>query len=249
MAETLDSQSVIPLYHQLKTLLREKVESGEWQPGQAVPSELKIAEMFKVSRVTARRALMDLTAEGLFCRYRGKGTFVSPPKIVQGLSRLYVFGDQMRAQGLEPASHIISVAEREAPPSICRDLQLPAKARVVELRRLRLADSEPIILETTWISSALCPGLAGKDFARDSLYGILAEDYGINVVDAEEYFEPVLVDDYEAMLLQVERRSPAMMLYHRAFASGRQPIEVSKGIVRGDRCRYFVRLPRDNGSR
>ena len=108
----LSHDSIIPLYHQLKIILREKVESGEYKADQMIPSEVKLAREYNVSRATARKALEDLTREGLFYRRQGKGTFVSPPKIEQHLTRFYSFTRDMRTQGLNPSTQLCTLRRK-----------------------------------------------------------------------------------------------------------------------------------------
>ncbi|NLA59151.1 MAG: GntR family transcriptional regulator [Firmicutes bacterium] len=239
----LDNNNVIPLYHQLKQILREKVESGEWRPNDMIPSEAQLARQYGVSRATTRRAVDDLTREGLFYRQHGKGTFVSPPNIVQGLSRFYSFSRDMENKGLRPRSKVLHLHEGKADPKVRKALRLEEGATVYELRRLRLAGDEPIILETSWLPAELFPGLIAKDLESQRLYDLMEKVYGVRPVNAEEYFEPICVDEYESQMLGVPIGAPALLLHRMTFDEKERPVEVCKSIVRGDKCRYYVRLP------
>lgn len=239
----LDFSSMIPLYHQLKEILREKVESGEWKPHDLIPSEPQLARQYQVSRATARRAVDDLTKEGLFYRKQGKGTFVSPPKIVQGLSRFYSFSRDMKTKGLNPKSKVLHLYETLPGSNVKRTLQLGNGDRVYELQRLRLAKDEPIILETSWLPADMFSGLTVKALEENSLYDLMEKVYGVRPVKAEEYFEPVCVDEYESKMLGVEEGSPALLLHRVAYNEVGRPVELCKSIVRGDKCRYYVKLP------
>ena len=243
--DSIDKKNALPLYYQLKIILREKVESGEWKPHDRIPSELELTEKFDISRATARRALSELTIEGLFYREQGRGTFVSPPKIVQGLTRFYSFSEDMRAKGLDPYSSVLSIRECFCSSSVRNRLLLAEGARVTEIRRLRLAGNEPIILETSWVPVEICPGLAEKDITETPLYEVMVRQYGVWLNRAEEYFEPVLTDEFEANLLTVPAGSPALLLSRLAYDDQDRPVELAKAIVRGDRCRYYVNLPRE----
>ncbi|HHY98753.1 MAG TPA: GntR family transcriptional regulator [Firmicutes bacterium] len=238
----IDPSSIIPLYHQLKEILREKVESGEWRPHQLIPSEPRLAMEYGVSRATARRAIEDLTREGLFYRKQGKGTFVNSPKIEQGLERFYSFSKDMETKGLNPGTEVLHLKEVAPNAKIRTQLQLSEGANVFEIQRLRLVKSEPVILETSWLPADLFPGLTLEALERNSLYDLMEKIYGIRPVRAEEYFEPVCVDDYESEMLGVKEGSPALLLHRIAYSESGRPVEVCKGIVRGDKCRYYVKL-------
>ncbi|NMB11620.1 MAG: GntR family transcriptional regulator [Firmicutes bacterium] len=239
----LDNSSVIPLYYQLKQILREKVESGEWGPHDLIPSESQLARQYGVSRATTRRAVDDLTREGLFYRQQGKGTFVSPPKIIQGLSRFYSFSQDMEDKGLRPHSKVLRLCETKAGAKVRKTLDLQDGATVYELKRLRLAGDEPIILETSWLPADLFPGLGARDLESHRLYDLMEKVYGVRPVNAEEYFEPVCIDEYESMMLGVSVGAPALLLKRVAYNEKGRPIELCKSIVRGDKCRYYVKLP------
>lgn len=235
----------MPLYYQLKQVLRDKVESDELAPGDMVPSEHELANAFSISRATARRALEDLTSEGLFIRKQGKGTFVSPKKLVQGLSRFYAFTKGIADAGHRPSTRVIECGEEKPSQGLRKSLGLLPDEGVTRVCRLRLVDDEPIILETSYVPLACCPGLVNLDLTGHGLYEVMAEHYGIYVHEAEEYFEPVAADEFEARFLGVPPGAPALLLSRLAWDPERRPIELTKAIVRGDRCRYWVTLPRE----
>lgn len=239
----LNSESVIPLYYQLKEIIRERVDSGEWVPGDQVPSEPELAKQFGISRATVRRAFSDLTLEGVLYRRQGRGTFVSYPKIEQDLTRFYSFSREMTAKGLKPSDRIISLRATTSSRRISLDLGLSEGEKVYELHRLRLVDNEPFILERSWLPVDTFAELSVERLNGRTLYGLMEEQYGIIPVRAVEYFEPVLINEYEARMLEVREGAPALLLKRIAYTNSGKPIEICKGIVRGDRCRYYVSLP------
>lgn len=239
----LDNSSVIPLYYQLKQILREKIKSGEWGSHDLIPSESQLAQQYGVSRATTRRALDDLTREGLFYRQQGRGTFVSPPKIIQGLSRFYSFSRDMENKGLKPRSQVVYLHEVKAGAKVKKTLNLADGSTVYELKRLRLVGDEPIILETSWLPAELFQGLTVEDVENHSLYDLMENVYGVLPVNAEEYLEPVCVDEYESMMLGVPVGTPALLLKRVAYDEKERTVELCKSIVRGDKCKYHVRLP------
>ncbi|MBM7644148.1 GntR family transcriptional regulator [Scopulibacillus daqui] len=242
MKKELDHTSVIPLYHQLKEILRENIESSQWRPGELIPSENQLQKEYKISRNTVKKALDDLVAEGLLHRIQGKGTFVAKPKLDQSLSSFYSFSKVMEAKGLEPKDIIISINTTEADPNISEHLNLPEGASVITLERLRCAREEPIILETSYIPQNIIPELDKEKIQKYSLYEYMQKEYGVIVTNAKEMFEPVLIREYESQYLQVKPGYPALLLDRIGYDTDRRPVEFCRSIVRGDRCRFYTEL-------
>lgn len=232
----------IPLYYQLKQILRERIESGDWPAGFAIPAERELCGEFGVSRATVRQAISGLVNEGLLKREQGRGTFVCRPKVEQGLLRFYSFSEDMREKGLDPKSKVISVGVTRATRGVAKQLGIAPGEEVVKLTRLRIAAGEPLILETSWLPRSVCPGLEKEDLESATLYGLLRERYGLRLAKAREVFEPVLIDEYEAEHLGVKPGSPALLLERMTYGADGAPVELCKGVVRGDRCRYYVEL-------
>ncbi len=240
--EELKKGNGVPLYYQLKTILRGKIESGEWEPGEQIQSEPEMSASFQVSRATIRQAIAGLVDEGLLIREQGRGTFVARPKLEQGLLGFYSFTGDMLKRGLRPTSRIVSVTVTAATRSVGKRLLIAQGTRVVALTRLRLADDEPLMLETSYLPSSAFPRLEDCDFSAKPLYEIMAERYGTMPVRAKEAFEPVLVDEFEGSMLGVRPGSPGLLLERLTYARDDVPVEYCRGIVRGDRCRYYVEL-------
>lgn len=242
MIKTLDQSSVIPLYHQLKEILKDSIESGEWKPGDLIPSENELQQVYNISRNTVKKALDDLVQEGILNRIQGRGTFVSMPKIEQSLSGFYSFSKVLKSKGLDHRDIIISLEQKIVQSSIAKRLKLPEKASVIKLTRLRCANNEPMILETSYIPLEIVPEISKNKLDQVSLYDLMQSEYGIMVTKAKETFEPVLIKDYESSYLQVQEGSPALLLERVAFESNGRPVEFCRSIVRGDRCRFYTEL-------
>jgi GntR family transcriptional regulator len=242
MVKQLEHQSPIPLYHQLKDILKEKIESRDWVPGEKIPSENELIVQYDISRNTVKKALDDLVQEGLLNRIQGKGTFVSKPKLEQSLTGFYSFSKVMKAQGLKPKDIILSVEKKAAKLSVARQLQITEGDNVIELKRLRCANDEPIILETSYIPCDLVSDLSKENLEETSLYDYMEQALGIYVTSAKEIFEPVLIRDYESHYLEVEEGFPALLLDRIAYNLEKRPVEFCRSIVRGDRCRFYTEL-------
>lgn len=235
-------KSPVPLYYQAMERLRTMIQSGSWAPGARIPSERELMAEFGVGRVTVRSAIRELVAEGLLTTHQGKGVFVTRPKLEQPLRGFYSFTDTMRSLGLTPRSQILEVSEVPAPPAVAHSLGLSPSARVISLVRLRLASEEPIMFETSWLPAGRFPGLAGENLSAMPLYDVLQGKYEVRLVKAREYFEPVIVTAQEAKVLGVRRGAPALLLVRTTFDAAGLPVEYTKGVMRGDRCRYYAEL-------
>ncbi|PTX53987.1 GntR family transcriptional regulator [Melghirimyces profundicolus] len=242
MVKQLNSESVIPLYHQLKEFLKEQIESGEWKPGDRIPSENELRKRYLVSRNTVIKALDDLVREGLLHREQGRGTFVSLPKIEHSLTGFYSFSKVLKAHGLEPKDVVLALEKTRAKPSVAQYLQLEEPAEIWMLRRLRCAGEEPIILETSYLPRARVPDMDRKTLEHSSLYDYLDRQHGILITRAKEIFEPVLIRDYESRYLDVPEGYPALLLDRIAYDGKRYPVEFCRSVVRGDRCRFYTEL-------
>jgi GntR family transcriptional regulator len=242
MGKPLDSKSVIPLYHQLKEILKENIESGQWKPDDLIPSEHQLMNEFDISRNTVKKAIESLVQEGILYRIQGKGTYVSYPKIEQSLSGFYSFSKVMKERGIDQWDNIIGFSEVEPKSSIKKQLQLSDGETIIELKRLRFANNEPIILETSSLPKKYFPELTKEMIEKSSLYDVMQNDYSIFVKRAKESFEPVLIKDYESHLFNVEEGNPALLLDRVAYDTSGKPVEFCRSIIRGDRCRFYTEL-------
>ncbi|MGI5835395.1 MAG: GntR family transcriptional regulator [Chloroflexota bacterium] len=233
-----------PLYHQLKDYLRDKIESGEWQPGQRIPSERELCAAFNVSRATTTQALNDLERMGLIERRQGKGTFVAQPKLVQSLLGFYTFTEETLAGGLKPVIKILSIEISAPTARHAKMLDISPTAKVFSIERLRLVNGEPVLLDECFIPFDLCPELIQEDLESRFLHDILSEKYGIRMVEQEKWVEPVVLDDYEAGLLRTKRGALGLQVERVAYTEGKKPMEFRKSLVPGHRCKYVVEVTR-----
>ncbi len=234
--------SKIPLYHQIREDLRARIEEGEWLSGELIPAEKELCAEYKVSKITVLEAIKGLVREGLLYRKQGKGTFMAKPKLEQSLNRFYSFTESMRQKGLEPEQRILKVKFTEADKHSAKHLRIRKGEKITEIERLRLVNGEPFYLETIMIPVKLCPNLHLKDISSKPLNDILRNEYKIPLIRAKECFEPIIVDSYEAQMLGVKDGAPALLLEHTTYTTKNQTVLFSKGIIRGDRCRYYTEL-------
>ncbi|HEX2916654.1 MAG TPA: GntR family transcriptional regulator [Chloroflexia bacterium] len=242
-AVKLDKNGPLPLYYQIKQQLKMAIETSHLRPDEALPSERDLIELYRVSRPTVRQATEELLTEGYLYRRKGLGTFVARPKFKQRLPNILGFTERMLREGKVPASQVISAGVLEMPGgTILGHLGLAPGSAVFQVKRLRLADGEPIMLETTNLPLNQFPKLPQADFSKVSLYQFLREEHSFTIARLRETLEPVVLRDNESKLLGVEKGSPAMLVQISAFGLTGQAVEYSQALVRGDRCQYFLEL-------
>jgi GntR family transcriptional regulator len=245
MEELINFESHIPYYIQLMDILREKVQQKEWVPGDQIPSEQSLCDHYQVSRTVVRQALRELEHEGVICRKKGKGTFISLPKISEGLvQKLTGFYQDMVERGLKPVTKVLHQNVVPANEKVANYLNISPGEKVIDIQRLRYVNEEPIQIVTTYIPYEMCPELASVDLTNRSLYEYLEAEYRIFIVKGNRYIEAVLANDTEAALLGIERRAPLLMLDSVSYLENGRPIEYYHAVHRGDRSRFEVELVR-----
>ncbi len=231
--------SPVPLYVQIKEYIRLNIQTGQFLENTRIPSERQLAEQFNVSRLTVSKAINELTQEGLLHSRVGKGTFVSSVKIEQELRTLTSFTEEMARRGQRPSSRVLYAAIEPATTETALALKAASGTKVVILRRVRLADDQPVALETSAILSAVCPDiLDGHNFATESLYSILREKYGVIIAYAQQTFEARQPDADEIHALHLDPHTPILGITRVTYNAQEQPIEFVRSAYRGDRYKF-----------
>ena len=239
----LDPTSFVPLYQQLKELIIENIDQNIWNPGDQILSEQQLFQKYNVSRNTAKKAIEDLVQEDMLYRIQGKGTFVSHPKIEQSLSAFYSFSQVLKEKGMDPKDIVLDIKMEKATHKIAEALQIDKGEDVIVLQRLRCANDEPIILESSYLPKKIIDDVNKLKLVGETpLYEILRTEFGIIVNSAKETFEPILIRKEEEVHLDVKIGSPALLLERVAYDSFKNPVEFCKSIVRGDRCKFYTEL-------
>jgi GntR family transcriptional regulator len=245
MKDSINFDSHIPYYIQLMDILRDKVQHREWAPGDQIPGEKDLCEHYQVSRTVVRQALRELEFEGVISRQKGKGTFIAPPKISEGLvQKLTGFYQDMLERGLKPVTKVLHQKVIPANEKIAGFLGIEPGEQVIDIQRLRFVGDEPIQMVTTYIPNKICPTLANVDLTNRSLYEYLQTECNIFIARGKRYIEAVLANESEAALLGVERGAPLLMLDSISFSEEGVPIEYYHALHRGDRSRFEVELLR-----
>ena len=246
--QKIDFDSYVPYYIQLIEALRERIKDQGLEPGDQLPSEPEMCELYGVSRTVVRQALRDLELQGLVTRRKGKGTFVATPKIRESLvQNLTGFFQDMVERGHIPVTRILCLEVIPAPSKVAQYLEIDPGTEVYTIERLRSVEDEPIQLVTTYIPCELVPGLENHDLETLSLYAILKDSYGLVLARGRRAIEAVCANKREAELLQISSGDPMILLDSVTYLDDGTPIEHYHAVHRGDRSRFEVELVRVSG--
>jgi GntR family transcriptional regulator len=229
------------VHAQIEDWLAGAIAVGQLAPGDRLPAEHDLASWLGVSRMTLRHALSELAQRGLVIRAVGRhgGTFVAEPKLDQDVTTLAGFSEQLRRHGMVAGARVLTAAQIEAGPAAAAALHLAPGDPVLEVRRIRLADGRPMVLEHSQFPAALFGGML--DCRLDaSLYELLEERFGQRPHRARESFEPVIAGVREAEALEVDEGAPLLLVERTAYARGGQPLEYARDLFRGDRTRVLI---------
>jgi GntR family transcriptional regulator len=244
--EEIIEENKLPLYKQLRNIIKNQIELGSLKPGDRIPTDSELCDRYKVSRITVRQAISSLVQEGLLYRRPGKGTFVTFNKLRRKLPRLYSFSEDMKELGLKPSSRVLEQILIEANKEMFELFKLPvADSKVTKLVRVRLANKEPILIEKTFIPHYLCPDLVNENLEKNSLYNVLKEKYGLTLDNATENYEVTSLAEDEAKALNYFKNSPAFFIERIAYLENGIPVELTRSISRGDRLRFTIKLLSD----
>lgn len=237
----LDKHSSTPLYDQLVDLLIKTIET-EMNTDDRVPSEREICEKYGVSRTTVRAALNELEELGYIYKRHGKGTYVSALwRELKNLSDTYSFTEHMKQLGMKPETRILSFETTQANRSTGERLKIAEGSDIYKLRRLRLADGMPMMLEVTFIPVYLFPGLTLELLKSMPLYDLYPSRFNQEIKYADEEFYASLVQDKEAELLGVPVGSACLRLIRTTYNLDNKVIEFTLSAARADQFVYKVR--------
>jgi GntR family transcriptional regulator len=247
LADAVQAQNGMPLHRRLETTLRALIERGQIATGAILPGELDLAAHLGVSRHTVRHALGVLSNEGLLRRERGRGTTVvsqpGPALIERSLSAFYAFAWEARARGVTQRSFVLERKHSAADHTLAARLEVAEGTGVEHIVRLRTADDDPLVFESSYLPHALSRALDLASLELESVYDELERLHGMRIEGARERIRPVVLDRPVARLLRASVGAPAFAV-ERTTWSDRGIVEWQESIVRGDRYLYSVDLPR-----
>lgn len=235
--QPLDSSQSLPLYQQLQRILREAIEQEVLVDHDALPSERDIATEFGVSRITVRKAIKGLAAEGLIERRQGAGTFVTP-RIQKKFSKLSSFSEDMASRGWHPHSEWLERTAGTATPKEASALGAAPGSAVYRFHRIRFANDIPLALE---FSTIPVHGLPSLDAVGDSLYEALAA-HAHRPVRAVQRLRAIAFTPEQAILLGVQAQDPGLLIERRSYLKNEQVVELTRSFYRGDVYDFITEL-------
>ena len=226
-----ESPTFSPLYAQIKSLIVQALETGEWLPGQTIPSEQELAVRFGVSQGTVRKAIDELSAENLLVRKQGKGTFVAShhdPRALFRFLRLVPLDGSVD----QPQSVPLECWRAKAGQEASRNLSVELGSPITIVRRVLKFQAKPVVIDEIYLPGEIFQGL-NLELLQDwqgSLYSLFETRFGIRMVRAQERIRAVSADRSMAEALVVPENTPLLSVERVAYTYGDKPVEWRRGL-------------------
>jgi GntR family transcriptional regulator len=230
-----------PLYSQLKETILDELASGRLKPGDRLPSHRELGETHQMSHMTVRRAISELTNEGVISAVPGKGIYVAEPKQDADSGALISFHEDMSRRGMTGQSRTLDAYMTTASTALSQIMGLEPGAPLVFMRRLLLAGETPIGIAYSYLAHQLCPGFLDQPLVNGSLYATLTSRYGLRLASGTRTAEAVLADQDQAELMSLVMPAPLLLIEQLTFLEDGAAIEYSRILYRGDRYRVPVK--------
>jgi GntR family transcriptional regulator len=234
----------LPLYTKVETTLAAEIAEGILPACCQLPTEDSLIERFSVSRTTVRKAVENLVARGLVEIRRGKGTFVTEPKIRQDLTELSGFVEDMVALGRTPTARLLDKRLVVASKTVAQHLAVPLGTQVYRIERVRLADGVAMSLDETYLPQAIGEKIVSNDLEAEPIFSLLEDKYGLQLIEAQYQLEAVTADTHVAEALCIAVGSPIFRIERTSYVEGPTPIDYEKLHYRGDLIKFATRLSR-----
>jgi GntR family transcriptional regulator len=231
----------LPLYVQLKEELINAIAQGEFATGDQLPSQRALCDQYGMSHMTVRRAISELINEGVIYAIPGKGIYVAERKQEAEAGPLIGFTEDMARRGMVASSRVLAAEIVNASTLLARTLGVDVGAPLVYLRRLRLANHEPMAVQTSYLPHTLCPGLLDYDLSTNSLFSLLRDRYKLALADSQVAVESALADEESEHLLGLKAPAALLITEQLTFLSSGQIIEFTRSVYRADRYRMRLR--------
>jgi len=234
----------IPLYYQLENILREKIKSGEYRPGDPFPTEDQLVKSYRVSRITVRQALSALGKDGLITRSRGKGSFVTEGLIHLEPMKLTGMIEDIIDMGIKTKAKIVNFGFIHPPQKVVESLKLHGEDEVLRIERIRLIKGSPVSYTISYIPSDLGKKINIKDLTSQPILNILEQKCKVKIGRGFQIIEAALADSRVGALLEVMTGAPLLKIERTVFDVKNRPVEYISILYRSDRYHYTVDLVR-----
>jgi GntR family transcriptional regulator len=220
-----------PVHVNIHDDLKMRLRNAEWAAGERLPSEAELAAHYGVARMTVRQAIGALAAEGVLVRRQGIGTFAAQQQSAEGRDELHAFAHEMLRQGHEIQTRLIK-ASVERPPPVAREaLRLRDSAACVMVRRVRLVDGCPAIVQSSWLPYSRFAGLDTDPLRDGSLYATLEMRYGVRIARTRLVFTALPVDEAEAAALGLQSDEPVLVIERTAYDGANHAVEFAESVA------------------
>jgi len=236
----IDRSSPVPLYFQVAQHFEAAIKSGTLQAGERLENEVELAARLGLSRPTVRSAFLYLANKGMVVRKRGAGTVVAKERIDRDVELTSLY-DDLAAAGRSPATEVTKNEVGHASDTVARALQLPERALVICLERIRFADGEPIALMHNFLPAALVH-LSTDMLARHGLYELLRAS-GIRLGSATQRMSAKNASLAEARVLGETRGTALLTMERVAYDEGGRPVEFGQHLYRASRYAFTLTMP------
>lgn len=241
-----DEKDKLPLHIKIKDDIFKKIESGYYEVGEIIPTEMELAEFYKVSRPTVRQAISSLVAEGYLERKKRKGTIVCKKKINQEFTyKIESFESEMLRKGLLPKTKVLSFKCDIANLEVSNALEIDEGSNIYKLTRLRYIENEPVVIVTTYLSSEMFPSFSEVDFEKNSLYKVML-DLGSPVISIKRKLEVIKSDETTSDLLNIKENDPIFYFHSYGYTNNNVPVEYSISKYRGDMNSFIFNISNTN---
>lgn len=235
----IDRDKPQKLYIQVFEIMKKAIEGGEWIVGAQIPTEDELCRLYEVSKATVRLAILELVRQGYLLRQQGKGTFVCKRVIPEGLTMSSSFKELMLEAGVNFTTDVLAHTVMMPTDDLDFKLEVAEDKHIIYIKRLRLVDNEPILLQESYIPHDVCPPLLHEDVTTNSIFELFEKKHGINITRLRDYLEVVLAKADEGLLLNIPKGSPVLLL-EQHFYSGDTQIMYTRSVKRAERFKLVI---------
>ena len=234
----IDKHNHVPLYRQVELVLEEKIKSKQWDIGYQLPTEQELADLFDVSTITVKRAVIELVNKGYLYRQRGKGTFVAGSTNEQDINAFF----SLTTDEEEHPHELLGFSIENAESGVAEKLELQPEAKIIKIKRLKIENEVPAALEYSYLPYDQCPGLTPNELNNELIYNILRNKFHILLGRARLLIKPYIALGEMAEWLQVEPGTPVFEWERFTYTKQGKVIEYSKFYVRHDQVTYYTEI-------
>ncbi|MCS7460582.1 GntR family transcriptional regulator [Paenibacillus doosanensis] len=235
----LEQDNVVPMYVQLMQIIKDEIAAGKLKPGQKLPTELELCEMYSISRRTVRSAINELIEEGLLTRKQGKGTFIHSNKIERELGPALGFSEICRLNGLTATSEVIEQKRMNANQTLAAAMGVPANTVVASIKRVMMADGVPVMLDYTVLPPEYI-SLLDEELANKSLYATLRDQFNVVLTRNRKSIQIVFADAFQAKHLQVKKGYPLLMIQGAVYSPDMKVVHYGDQYIVGDKIKFYI---------